>query len=113
MKRGRPKLPLKLPTPEQEAWIRKYYNNYTRDQLSKKLNIPLKLLRAWLKEMNVAKKRGSIIDEVPTPPPGVIQPKPLKQIVQLKEATKPTRPRPDHTNMSREQRIDYWINYPI
>lgn len=42
-----------------------------------------------------------------------LNPKPVKKIIAFEPEVKPSRPRADHTNMSREQRIDYWLNYLI
>lgn len=112
MKRGRPKQSLKQPTPEQEAWIRKYYNSYTRKVLAAKLMVGIRVLRAWLREMDIDKKKGPKTNAKPIPAP-VFDPPAVKEIVRYEPPVKQPRPRADHTNMSREQRIDYWLNYPI
>jgi len=109
--RGRPKLPPKQPTPEQTAWIKAYYNNYTRKHMAKKLQVHIKLLRSWLMKMGIDKKRGPVVNKKPAPAP-IPETKP-KDIIRFEPQVKQQRPRADHTNMSREQRIEFWINYPI
>jgi len=107
--KGRPKLPPKEPTPEQAAWLKKYFKMFTAIDLQKKMEISERTLRDYMNYLGLKKKRGPVNpkkrEAAPPPPP--------KQIIRFKPQPKQQRLRADHTNMTREQRIDYWINYPI
>lgn len=111
MKRGRPRQSLKLPTAEQEAWIRKYYNNYTRKVLATKLKVGIRVLRAWLNDMGIEKK-GPKVAGKPTPAP-VFDPPAEKEIIRYEPPVKQPRPPAIYSNVSREQHIDRWLNTNI
>jgi hypothetical protein len=111
MKRGRPRQSLKQPTTEQEAWIRKYYNNYTRKVLATKLKVGIRVLRAWLKDMNIEKK-GPKAKGIPAPAP-LFDPPAAKEIIRFEAPVKQPRPPAIYSNVSREQHIDRWLNTNI
>jgi hypothetical protein len=100
---GRPKKQPILPTPDQESWLKENYNLYVRDYLAEKLGINRRLLQEWFKYLGLNIKARPIAKVIKEP----------KQIIRFKPVGKPPRVQADHTNMSREQRIDYWLNYPI
>jgi hypothetical protein len=99
MRKGRPKLQPKLPSPEQEAWLKEHFKLYTCVHLAGMMGIGVKMLRAWCRHLELKKR--------------VIAEKPAKQIIRFVQPVKPPRPISDHTNMTREQRIESWLNYPI
>lgn len=107
MKRGRPKLPPRLPSKEQETWLKANFKLYNREHLAVVLGISKNLLRAWCKQLGLKKIAGRI-KKAENAKPAL-----TKKIIRFKNDVIQPRPRADHTNMSREQRIDCWLNYPI
>lgn len=130
-------MPDKL-TPEIESWLKENYIQYTNAQISSILNIKSVSIDYWLRKLNLKKTQRnklssdqkkyirenygdetaymmameldvteSIItsyiqrEGIKKPPP---QPNRKKSRI--------IRPKADHTNMSREDYINYWLNEP-
>lgn len=88
-------------TKEQKAFVCDNYLGMSKEEIAVKLGVAVLTVQRYC-------NRNQLIRLKQIPPKA-----PVKEIIRFEPPPKPTRPRADHTNMTREQRIDYWLNYPI
>jgi hypothetical protein len=87
-------------TSEHKQFVRDNYFQLSHEQIAVKLGVAVITVQRYCNRAGLKK-----LTYEPPPPP--------KKIITFVEPVKPTRPRADHTNISREQHVNYWLNYPI
>jgi hypothetical protein len=93
-------------TDEQAAFIEANYKKMRHEQMANKLGISVITVHGYCRKNGLRKIKQPLQREPRLPP----EP---KEIIVFHPAKPFIRPKADHTNISREQRIDYWLNYPI
>jgi ribosome-binding ATPase YchF (GTP1/OBG family) len=90
-------------TDEQKQFIRDNYKEMKHEEIASKLELAVMSVQKFCGR-NGLRKLKRCKERFPRLP---------KLVSTVEVEKKPPRPRADHTNMSREQRIEFWINYPI
>jgi hypothetical protein len=93
------------PTPDQKQWLKDNYKLYTNANLADKLGIPEHRLTLWLRLMGLKKRRSDR--------KFIVKPVYKKRNVTPVPETTIKRPKPDHTNISREQHVERILNMTL